>query len=155
MKEGIYGFHSDDGKYKWLSNFEPLETPFVFEGIEYLTSEHFYQAMKSLDVEVNKAVAAHPSKGLKKFSRTIELRRDWNTVKLWAMRYILLYKFSDANPNLLAKLLATGNLYIEETNWWSDTYWGVCSKTGKGSNHLGKILMEIRQMRVNERLLEF
>lgn len=29
-----------------------------------------------------------------------------------------------------------------EGNYWHDTYWGVCE--GVGENHLGKLLMEIR-----------
>jgi predicted NAD-dependent protein-ADP-ribosyltransferase YbiA (DUF1768 family) len=29
-----------------------------------------------------------------------------------------------------------------EGNWWGDTYWGVCN--GVGENHLGKLLMKIR-----------
>lgn len=31
---------------------------------------------------------------------------------------------------------------IVEENSWRDTYWGVCK--GVGENHLGKILMKIR-----------
>ena len=30
-----------------------------------------------------------------------------------------------------------------EGNWWGDTYWGVCN--GVGENHLGKLLMKIRE----------
>ena len=29
-----------------------------------------------------------------------------------------------------------------EGNVWNDTFWGVCN--GKGHNHLGKILMKVR-----------
>jgi predicted NAD-dependent protein-ADP-ribosyltransferase YbiA (DUF1768 family) len=46
-------------------------------------------------------------------------------------------------PEFGDRLLETGNLYIEETNTWNDTYWGVCG--GKGRNKLGKILMVIRE----------
>ncbi len=49
-------------------------------------------------------------------------------------------KFQD--PELRAALLATGNRYLEETNWWGDTFWGVCN--GAGENRLGMILMAIR-----------
>lgn len=40
------------------------------------------------------------------------------------------------------QLLATGTRYLEETNTWGDTYWGVCE--GKGLNMLGKTLMQVR-----------
>ena len=78
---------------------------------------------------------------LKKFSRSFELRKDWDDIKLRVMRKALRYKFRD---NILCmKLLSTGDSYIEEENWWGDTYWGVCN--GVGENNLGKLLMEVRE----------
>ncbi len=41
------------------------------------------------------------------------------------------------------RLLETGDKYLEETNHWSDSYWGVDIKKG-GKNNLGKILMKVR-----------
>lgn len=53
------------------------------------------------------------------------------------------------NPELCEKLLNTGDAYIEETNKWGDTFWGVSK--GIGENNLGKILMGIRdQLRTVE-----
>jgi predicted NAD-dependent protein-ADP-ribosyltransferase YbiA (DUF1768 family) len=46
-------------------------------------------------------------------------------------------------PQLCAALLATGDEYLEETNWWKDTFWGVCN--GEGLNKLGNILMMVRE----------
>ena len=45
--------------------------------------------------------------------------------------------------NFAQKLLKTGNQELVEGNTWNDTYWGRCK--GRGSNHLGKILMRIRE----------
>ena len=53
---------------------------------------------------------------------------------------ILKIKYS--NEELKQKLLATQNLYLEETNTWGDTFWGVCN--GKGYNMLGHLTMAIR-----------
>ena len=39
-------------------------------------------------------------------------------------------------------LLATGEEYLVEGNTWGDKYWGVCG--GIGLNHLGKLLMQVR-----------
>jgi predicted NAD-dependent protein-ADP-ribosyltransferase YbiA (DUF1768 family) len=50
-------------------------------------------------------------------------------------------KFSD--PELRAKLLATGDEFLVEGNHWGDTYWGVCN--GKGRNMLGSLLMKVRE----------
>lgn len=77
----------------------------------------------------------------KKAGREVTLRPDWESVKDGIMRDILLHKFQQ-NPDLKKKLLDTGEKYLEETNYWKDTYWGVCE--GVGYNHLGKLLMSVR-----------
>lgn len=133
-------------EYKFLSNFQYLEKPLTYQGISYPTVEHFYQAMKSTNVEIHKKVANHPSKGLKAFSRTYELRDNWEEIKERVMWKGLKHKFlGDDNPTLKRKLQETGDQYIQEGSWWGDKYWGVCLKTGKGSNKLGKMLMKIRE----------
>ena len=40
-----------DGEYEFLSNF--YHSPFTHDGITYPTNEHFFQAMKTLDIENN------------------------------------------------------------------------------------------------------
>jgi predicted NAD-dependent protein-ADP-ribosyltransferase YbiA (DUF1768 family) len=57
------------------------------------------------------------------------------------MRAVIWAKFSQ-NPELAKKLLATGDRYLEETNWWGDKIWGVYR--GEGQNLLGKIIMDTR-----------
>ena len=57
------------------------------------------------------------------------------------MREIVWAKFVQ-NPELAAKLLATGGRRLEETNWWGDRFWGVYQ--GEGKNVLGFVLMETR-----------
>jgi len=68
-------------------------------------------------------------------------RPDWTEVKLNEMEFVLQQKFS--HPELLAMLLATGDMELIEYNDWDDTYWGVCN--GVGENNLGKLLMRIRE----------
>lgn len=41
-----------------------------------------------------------------------------------------------------SKLLETGEAYLEETNYWKDTFWGVYN--GTGENRLGRLLMLVR-----------
>lgn len=53
---------------------------------------------------------------------------------------LLRQKFS--KEPFVSKLLSTGCCYIEETNHWKDTFWGVCD--GRGENILGKLIMVIR-----------
>lgn len=73
----------------------------------------------------------------------VELRSDWEEVKLDVMRDVVFAKFFQ-NPELAKRLLATGGSNLIEGNNWHDTFWGVDSETGEGQNNLGKILMEIR-----------
>ena len=79
----------------------------------------------------------------KKLGRRVKLRPDWEEVKVGLMEEIVRAKFTQ-NEELKALLLATGEAYLEEGNTWHDTCWGVDAKTGEGQNHLGKILMKVR-----------
>lgn len=140
--------------YRWLSNFHYLEKPMKRkqEGVDlsFPTNEHFYVAMKTLDLETRVQVCNHPLKGLKKFGKTFPLREDWDSVKLAVMLYGLRYKFSKDNPELRNKLIATEGCEIQEGNYWNDKFWGVCLKTGEGENHLGKLLMQVRSEILHE-----
>lgn len=78
----------------------------------------------------------------KQLGQRVTLRHDWEEVKLNIMYELNKQKF-EWSPELRTALLATGDRYIEETNWWKDTFWGVCN--GVGENHLGRILMRIRE----------
>lgn len=67
---------------------------------------------------------------------------NWDEKKLSVMRYCLNQKFNQEPYK--SKLLQTDNEFIQEGNTWEDTFWGVCLKTGKGENNLGKMVMDIR-----------
>ena len=75
------------------------------------------------------------------------------------MREVVICKFMQ-NPDLMKKLLATGDAKLVEGNTWHDNYWGICrcgsrDKCGTGSNMLGKILMQVRDTyRSNPELIE-
>jgi predicted NAD-dependent protein-ADP-ribosyltransferase YbiA (DUF1768 family) len=70
------------------------------------------------------------------------LRPDWREVREEVMEVGLRQKFRQ-NPELLQKLLDTGDAYLEEGNTWNDRYWGVCR--GVGQNKLGHLLMKLRE----------
>jgi ribA/ribD-fused uncharacterized protein len=136
-----------DGEYAFLSNF--YEAPVEKGGIVYPTNEHFFQAMKTLDNEERKKIAAALTPGqAKRMGRKVKLRPDWDSVRLQIMREGLVLKFL-CHKDLAKKLVATGDAYLEEGNWWNDTFWGVCN--GAGCNMLGKLLMQLREeLRGNE-----
>ena len=137
MIEGIFGFKDE---YDFLSNFAPCEV--VYENVIYPTVEHAYQAAKSLDLKQRDIIRqlTYPGQAKRYGKKWIDIRPDWDKVKVGVMTQLLLQKF--AQSFYWEKLNATGDLYIEETNTWGDTFWGVCD--GKGQNVLGNILMEIR-----------
>jgi ribA/ribD-fused uncharacterized protein len=131
------------GEYRFLSNFFPAEV--IYEGITYPTSEHAYQAAKSLDPEQRKKIAAMKTPAeAKAAGRALKLRDDWETAKFTVMEDVVRYKFTH-HDDLRQKLLATGNAVLEEGNAWNDQIWGISPpNSGKGENHLGKILSKIR-----------
>ena len=109
------------------------------------TSEALYQAGKSKNPSTYIGLTAYASKKQgRKENMTSQEEKDWNGYKkLMLMKRILHIKFGKEHPDLQLKLLQTGDEEIVEGNYWNDTYWGVCE--GVGENHLGKLLMEIRE----------
>lgn len=137
MTRKIDNFH---GEYFFLSNF--YIHPITYNGKDYSSSEHAYQAAKAkTDIGHDfVAFSATPAEA-KKSGRRIAIREDWDEVKDEVMMGILRAKFS--SPELREKLLATGDAELVEGNWWNDTYWGVCND--QGLNKLGVMLMTLRE----------
>ncbi len=133
----IDNFHVDE--YRFLSNFYPCEVE--FDGEVYRTVEHAFVAAKTLDKCIRDDIRflSQPGKA-KRFGKKIELRPDWDEIKLNIMEELLRKKFSQ--PYFRDLLSNTGDDIIIEGNNWNDTYWGVCR--GVGKNNLGKLLMKIR-----------
>ena len=128
------------GEFDWLSNFFPCKVK--FEGHTFQSSEAAFQASKCFNpMEKIKFLNLAAGKS-KRLGRKVEIRPDWNAVRIDMMRKILECKFSQ-NPLLMEQLIATGDAELIEGNSWNDTFWGVCQ--GKGENHLGKLLMHIRK----------
>lgn len=127
------------GKYKFLCNF--YEHPFEYAGRLWPTSEHAYQAQKSHSAAEQRLIRQAKSPGhAKRLGRRVALRPDWEAVKVDIMRGVLLAKF--ALPDLRRRLEKTSPARLIEGNSWGDTFWGVYQ--GRGHNHLGRLLMEIR-----------
>lgn len=118
------------GPYAFLSNFVGRV-------------EHQYQAAKTLDPVWIRRILAAPTPGeARRLGRQAPLRADWEQVRLGVMERLLREKFAD--PDLRARLLATGDALLQEGNWWHDRFWGVDERTGIGENHLGRLLMALR-----------
>lgn len=129
-----------DGDYSFLSNF--YDAPVEYRGITYRNSEAAYQAQKTLDMNIRKEFSDLSGAEAKKKAQAIDLRTDWDDVKVTVMYEIVHNKFAQ-NPDIRDLLVATDDAEIVEGNYWNDTFWGVCNGTGK--NMLGKILMRVRK----------
>lgn len=135
---------SFSGKYHFLSNFYPCTI--VYEGITYPSTEHAYQAAKTLETETRGYIATLKTPGLaKKAGRLVNMRQDWESAKYKVMYEVCSIKFQDSE--LRKKLVDTAPCDLIEWNTWHDNTWGICrckKCPGKGQNLLGRVLMEIR-----------
>ena len=141
---------SFEGRYAFLSNFYPCKIE--YQGIKYPSVEHYYVAMKVNNQQLidgkyytpadyREMVSRIPTAGqVKRLGRKATLRKDWDIVKFKVMNFAVREKFKDTD--LANLLLMTGNEELIEGNYWNDVIWGICN--GKGENHLGKILMAVR-----------
>ena len=132
------------GEFDWLSNFFLCQVE--FEGMNFSNVEAAFQAAKCLDMKERERFFGLSGGQAKRLGKRVELRPDWEDVKIDIMRQVLKSKFTQ-NPELREKLIATGNTELIEGNNWNDRFWGVCR--GVGKNHLGKLLMEVRAELVN------
>lgn len=160
IQRPIEGF---SGKYRFLSNFwevwggitvnltqDTISLGLIESqlGMHSKTSEHLYQAAKVSPKHDNvrqmrRIILEAPTAGTaKRLGINVPIREDWEAIKVDVMTQIVRAKFSQ-HEHLKQKLLDTGTAYLEETNYWGDTFWGVCK--GRGENHLGNILMKVRE----------
>lgn len=150
MTDKIETFTKDETRF--LSNFYPYKKdgtkyPFavkvLYNDIEFDCVENAYQAAKFSDKEKQIEFSKmSPYETKSYWEENKNYRSDWNEIKLQIMKDLVEQKFSNSKE-LQNMLLATGDAILEEGNDWNDTFWGVCNNIG--SNHLGKILMTIRE----------
>ncbi len=105
----------------------PLDKPFIYQGVSYRTSEHFYQAMKLPKdrVDLRAQIA-----GMNQYQAKLAIRDrdkykwrdDWKReMSLEVMEYILRIKFKNGT-SWAAKLAATGDELIVEFNNWGMSF---------------------------------
>lgn len=140
------------GKYRWLSNFHVAPVfGMLPDGslMKVPSTEHAYQMRRFRDypdVAMEVATASTPAMA-KRLSKEYKLLTviGWDDIKQTVMYSALYQKFHRTlHPDLCQKLVDTDPYILVEGNTWGDTYWGVCD--GVGENHLGRMLMEIRNL---------
>lgn len=134
------------GEYFFLSNF--YEAPVTYDGLTYQSNEAAFQAQKCTDPKERELFTTLNPSEAKRAGRSVQLRKDWEQIKVSVMADIVKAKF-EQNSDLAQKLLATGDAYLEEGNDWGDRIWGTVN--GQGANCLGNILMDTREQMNKER----
>lgn len=136
------------GEYRYLSNFYMADVE--FEGVIYASSEHAYQAAKTLIVEEREKVAKAKTAGeSRKEGRNVTIRDGWDEMRASVMFKIVYNKFQ-RHPDLSKKLMETFPLELIEGNNWGDHYFGVCE--GYGKNVLGHVLMAVRGLLILQKI---
>ena len=137
------------GQYRFLSNF------YVDPDTGY-SVEALFQAEKCKpgDDMAEQIRVMSPRKA-KVAGRKVQLRDDWEQIKVQRMAYWVNQKFTGSDfftgYDYMSALENTGHMRLVEGNMWHDQFWGVCD-CGRfdkckqpGSNILGVILMTIRE----------
>ena len=136
-------FYSTKNAYGEFSNFTSF--PFVLDGVQWPTSEHYFQAQKFDDDAYREKIRTTKSPMIAARlgrSRRVPIRPDWESVKVDVMRKAVEAKIN-AHEELKELLLSTGNEELIE-DAARDSFWG-CGADGSGQNWLGRILMELRE----------
>jgi ribA/ribD-fused uncharacterized protein len=149
----VFGFFE---QYRFLSNF--FQCNVWYDGLPWPSAEHAYVVAKCDDSyyagfekfprydnkKYETIIDMTPSQ-VKKWGQKVNLREDWEDVKLEIMYEICYSKF-EHNDILKQKLLDTGDRFLIEANNWNDSFWGYDVKKKQGENNLGKILMKVRDI---------
>lgn len=144
------GFNSTDfpdmidrfkGEHEYLSN--RLNCSFVWEGLSYDNAESAFQSSKCADKSERKVFCNYSADKAALKGRNLVPPSGWETARLEIMESVLKAKF-EQNPNLMKRLVETGNTLLLNGNNKREMFWGVDLYSWQGENHLGKILMTIR-----------
>ncbi|RLM27845.1 hypothetical protein BIY29_01855 [Brenneria alni] len=142
----IHFYDPRHGEYCIFSNLHPR--PVVFNGEEYATPEHAYQAAKARHPVMRRWLMQAPTPEMAAICG--DALTEQETVPGWAEHHISLMtalvqaKF-DQSPDFKDLLLSTGERRLVE---WSPVdneiarFWGEYQ--GEGDNRLGHILMSLR-----------
>lgn len=136
----------ENHKLRALSNFH--ESKIKYKNKTYKSAEHLYQSLKCVKPsdKVKICDAATPKEARIR-SRFVETHNLDEKKKFMLMYKILQMKF--AKPKMYGRLMYWNEFNLIYLNYWHDTFWGVCAcSTHKrtGQNHLGRILMHIRDI---------
>ncbi len=149
----ILFYRANEKPYGVFSNLYPRTI--AFEGRQFPTAEHAYQAGKARKEDVREWILSAPTPSLVAMAAhglyTWDIVSNWSQIKFDRMRAVLRAKFTQ-HDDLGRILLSTGNARLVEAARVSNGVnrtWGEVN--GKGLNMLGVLLMELRgELRAKE-----
>jgi len=148
----LFFYRSNEKPYGVFSNL--YRRSIIFEGREFPTSEHAYQAGKARKESVREWILSAPSPALVAMAAhglyTWDIVPDWSSIKFDRMRSVLRAKFTQ-HDDLKELLISTGTSRLVEVGKVDNPVnrlWGEVN--GKGKNMLGVLLMELRASLVDE-----
>ena len=127
------------GKNAFLNTFYSCSIT-TSDNLTYPALENAFQASRCVYKTDKKRFTTITPGDAKKLGGEVTTKPGWKERQIEEMRQLLSIKFEDKALSLM--LLKTGDEELLYTNTWHDTFWGICD--GTGSNHLGKLLMELR-----------
>ncbi|TFK49471.1 DUF1768-domain-containing protein [Heliocybe sulcata] len=136
-------FYSRVKPYFEFSNFS--DHPIRYNGKDYSTGEHLFQALKFLNDEDSENIRLQSSpEAAKRMAQTLShrIREGWITRRI-NMDEVLMLKFTQ-HQDLRDKLFATGDTSLIEDSP-EDPFWGT-GADGRGRNELGKALERLRSV---------
>jgi len=114
--------------------------PVTYEGDVYGSAEYAFQASKVHPSERHLVRNSPTWKMARRMANSLPMVPGWESDKLAILYEVLKVKFQD--ENLRARLLATGDDVLIDSNPWYDLFFGVVN--GIGENWLGWLLMRLR-----------
>ncbi|CAJ1427626.1 unnamed protein product [Effrenium voratum] len=135
---------------RWLDNLACTGYPIVVDGLEWPSTEHYFQAQKFLKTSSEELVerirrlpgSLEGNREAKCLGCAGQLRGDWEAVKVQVMRTAVMAKFSQ-HPELRRKLLEEIPREAALVEHCGDAEWGD-GGDGCGKNLFGRVLTEVR-----------
>ena len=137
--------NSFKGEYDFLSNRYPCRI--LWEGQEFHSAETAFQASKCEDEKERKGFAGCSTDKAVLKGKDLTPYPGWEDAQISIMESILQAKF-EQNPALMQKLVETGNRILLNGNNKQETFWGIDPYSWIGENHLGRIIMNIRDKEI-------
>lgn len=139
-------------EFNFMSNFTACAVTLPAEpglpAMEFDSTEKAYMAWKTTDLATRVKIQQMTPGEAKKFTHQsgFPQRADYTDEgRVAIMLELNRQKYSERNPELRQKLLATDDAVLIEGNIWGDTFFGFSYPDGTGKNHLGQILMKVRR----------